>query len=205
MKFSRVLLVLSSCKENVPASIGRYVFPRMFLLGFLAAMIAVVGSGCDRKAEAGNIVYVDCKIKTAQSTTYHPADRTCGHGAETAYRTLKRAAERANAGQTVLIRAGTYNEQLRPKYSGTANNYITFTNYPGETPIITGPKLDPAIDISDREYIIVEGLEIANVRRWLYAIRSHHNIIRENHFSKAIHPGGSSKTGEACFARRRTG
>ena len=158
-------------------------------------MNAAVGSACARKAKAGNIVYVDWKIKTAQSTTYDSASRTCGRGAKTAYRTLKRAAERANAGQTVLIRAGIYNKQLRPKNSGTANNYITFKNYPGETPTITGPKLQPAIDISDREYIIIEGLEITNVRRWLYAIRSHHNIIRENRFSKAIDPGGSSKTG----------
>ncbi len=43
MKFSRVLLVLSSCKENVPASIGRYVFPRMFLLSFLEAISAANG------------------------------------------------------------------------------------------------------------------------------------------------------------------
>jgi len=167
----------------------------MFLLAFLAAINAAFDSGCARKAKAGNTVYVDCDIKTAQSATYDPDSRTCGRGTKTAYRTLKRAAERANAGQTVLIRAGTYNEQLRPKYSGTGNNYITFKNYPGEKPIITGPKLQPAIEISNREYIIVEGLEITNVRRWLYAIRSHHNIIRENHFSKAIDPGGSSKTG----------
>jgi hypothetical protein len=74
-----------------------------------------------------------------------------------------------------------------------ANNYITFQNYSSEKPIITAPNLEPAIDISDREYITVEGLEITNIIRWLYAIRSHHNIIRENHVFKAIDPDGTSK------------
>jgi len=165
------------------------------LLEFLAAICIVVSTGCDRKAKAGSVVYVDCQIGSTQSSTYNPDTRTCGRGTETAYRTLKAAADRVFPGQTVIIREGTYGQMLRPKQSGQVDNYICFKNFPGEEPVITGESLEPAIDISDRSYLIIEGLHIVNVRRWLYAINANHNIIRNNHFSKAVDQGGSSKTG----------
>jgi hypothetical protein len=62
----------------------------MFLLGFFAAKSAVVGSGCDRKAKAGNIIYIDWKIESTQSTMYDPASRTLGREVKTTYKTLKK-------------------------------------------------------------------------------------------------------------------
>ena len=41
-------------------------------------------------------------------------------------RTIQKAADTVSAGDTVLIKAGTYYEQVYIKVSGTAENYITF-------------------------------------------------------------------------------
>lgn len=172
-----------------------FIFRRAYHSMFWAILCAVIGLGCERRVEARSVVYVDGQIKAAHSKTYDPALRTCGRGMETVYRTLKGAADSILPGQTLLIRAGQYTEALRPAQSGQAGNYICFKNFPDEEPVITGASLDPAIDISDRSYLIIEGLKITNVRRWFYGIRAHHNIIRNNHFSKAVHPSGSSKAG----------
>ncbi|MCD4697953.1 MAG: right-handed parallel beta-helix repeat-containing protein, partial [Bacteroidales bacterium] len=40
------------------------------------------------------------------------------------------------AGDTVFIREGTYNDRIEPVNSGTPGNYITYMAYPGETPVI---------------------------------------------------------------------
>lgn len=54
------------------------------------------------------------------------------------WRTIQKAANSVNPGDTVFVRGGSYNEVVLLTRSGTADNYITFQNYPGETPIIDG-------------------------------------------------------------------
>ncbi len=53
------------------------------------------------------------------------------------YRTLGKAATVAAAGDTVYIRAGTYEETLRPANSGTAGNRIVFRSYGNEKVVIS--------------------------------------------------------------------
>ena len=45
---------------------------------------------------------------------------------------IQKAANTAIAGDTVLIKAGTYNERVIVQNSGTANDYIVFSNYGNE-------------------------------------------------------------------------
>ena len=156
----------------------------------------------DRPKSNDQVIYVDCEINVARSTTYDPATRKCGDGSARVFRRLQSAANSVVPGQTVMLRQGRYNEQLKPIRSGQADSYITFKSYPGEQATITGERLDPAVQISGKSYIVIEGLKIANVRRWLHAVGSHHNIIRKNHFFKALHKRGSSKTG--LFFREAT-
>jgi hypothetical protein len=54
------------------------------------------------------------------------------------WRTLARASQSAQPGQTILIRQGVYREILRPANSGTAEHPIVFRNYPSEAVTITG-------------------------------------------------------------------
>ena len=140
------------------------------------------------------IFYVDQKLSINQCTSYDPSSRSCGKGTQRAYKTLKGAADTATAGSSVYVRGGTYQEQLIPKHSGSVGCCILFRNYQKEKVIITGSKY-PGIIISNRSHLIIEGFQVSNIRRWLYGIKSSHNIIKGNHFLNAHDKGGSSKTG----------
>lgn len=78
--------------------------------------------------------------------------------------TIQHAAETIVAGDTVLIRKGTYNEHVYTMHSGNAKDYIIFSAYPGETPIIDGTGVTESQNgfIIDKSYIKLIGLEICN-------------------------------------------
>ena len=87
------------------------------------------------------------------------------------WRTIQKAANTVKAGDTVQVRAGTYNEIVTMKASGNATSgYITFQNYPGELPIVDGTGL--AVGSSGQtglfslegtfNYIVIQGFEIRN-------------------------------------------
>jgi parallel beta-helix repeat protein len=140
-------------------------------------------------------IYVDNQIGSTSCATYNPTTRSCGAGSERAYRTLAGAAAAVLPGQTVYIRAGTFSEPLVPQRSGLDGQTITYRPLGNESVIITGGSLAPAIDLSGRSFITIEGLTISNVQRWLLAVNAHRNILRNNTFSHAQDPFGSSKTG----------
>ncbi|MBW1811274.1 MAG: right-handed parallel beta-helix repeat-containing protein [Deltaproteobacteria bacterium] len=140
-------------------------------------------------------IYVDLQITPVSCNDYDVATRSCGAGAEQAYKTLAGGAAAAGPGDVVLIRQGDYNEALIPQTSGNPGQPITYRNYAQETATISGASLSPGIDISGRQYLIIEGLTISDVRRWLHALDAHYNIIRNNNFLRALDSGGSSKTG----------
>ena len=119
---------------------------------------------------AGNTYYVDTNAANA-------SDSNAGTAAAP-WKTLAKAGNTARAGDTVYVKAGTYNETLRPVNSGTAGNLITFKAYPGEecqgafaqpkTPgsckvIIDGQgSRANGVNLFPRSYVRVEGLEIRN-------------------------------------------
>ena len=55
--------------------------------------------------------------------------------------TLLRAAEQAEAGDTVILRGGIYRETLTIRHSGAANNPLTFVAAKGEKAVLTGSDL----------------------------------------------------------------
>ena len=85
------------------------------------------------------------------------------------WRTIQKAANTVLAGDTVQVRAGTYNEIVTMKTPGnTTSGYITFQNYPGEAPIIDGTGLVAGSQTGlfslegTFSYIIIQGFEIRN-------------------------------------------
>lgn len=92
------------------------------------------------------------------------------------WKTLKKAAATARAGQTVLVRAGVYYETLTPAASGTADSLITFQAYPGDEckgafaepksdcrVVIDGQNVRPnGINAYPRKFVRFEGFEIRN-------------------------------------------
>lgn len=78
--------------------------------------------------------------------------------------TIQHAADTAVAGDTVYIRAGTYNEHVYVEQSGEASSYIVFAAFPGETPIIDGTGVTESQNgvVVDKPYIKLVGLEVCN-------------------------------------------
>lgn len=88
------------------------------------------------------------------------------------WRTIVKAAETMIAGDTVLVRAGTYSDlspesdraMIVPAHSGAPGNLITFKAFPGETVIIDGKNgRQFSFELNGRDYIRIEGFEIVNV------------------------------------------
>jgi len=82
---------------------------------------------------------------TARSaqTTYYVAtdgsDRSNGRSLTTPFRTIQKAAEVMQSGDTCLIRGGEYREKIVPPRGGTSEQArITYRNYGDEKPVIKG-------------------------------------------------------------------
>jgi hypothetical protein len=85
------------------------------------------------------------------------------------WRTIQHAANTVRAGDTVQVRAGTYNEIVTMVTSGDATSgYIIFQNYPGESPVVDGTGLVAGSQTGlfslegTFNYIIIKGFEIRN-------------------------------------------
>ena len=84
------------------------------------------------------------------------------------YPTIQAAVNAAGPGDTVEVSTGVYNEMVSFPASGTAGNPITLAAKAGHTPVIDGTglattDLDGLVFIEDRSYIVVSGMEIANL------------------------------------------
>jgi len=84
------------------------------------------------------------------------------------WKTIQYAADHADAGTTVYIRTGTYNERVQvDTYSGTPRKWITFSGYSGETIIVDGAGLSfggmtGLFEILSKDYIRVTNIHIEN-------------------------------------------
>ena len=79
--------------------------------------------------------------------------------------TIQHAANSATPGSTVHIKAGTYYETIWLNVSGTAGNYITFTNYGSDVVNIDGGSTGMQtllFAIFDKDYIKINGLNFQN-------------------------------------------
>jgi parallel beta-helix repeat protein len=79
---------------------------------------------------------------------------------ESPWLTISKAAEIALAGDTVYIKAGTYNETITPKNSGVDGKIITFTNYDDDEVIIQGQEAYGFYLGYGINYIKIDGLTI---------------------------------------------
>lgn len=88
---------------------------------------------------------------------------------EQPFRTIAKASSEAEAGTTVYIRGGTYEDPLVVQHSGTKHEPITFQAYEEEEVILDGENLNSAdgdralVALEDMDYINIEGLTIENV------------------------------------------
>ena len=101
--------------------------------------------------------YVDCNNPSANDSNPGTLNSP--------WETIKHAAETLAAGDTVFVRAGIYNEHVYLGQDGnSAQGYIVFSAYPGETPIIDGTGATESNNgiIITASYVKLLGFEIRN-------------------------------------------
>jgi hypothetical protein len=79
------------------------------------------------------------------------------------WRTVQHALDVLNPGQRVLVRGGTYSENLLMERDGTAGAPITIANYPGERPVLRaagGHTNDYPLELYSTSYLRVHGFVI---------------------------------------------
>ncbi|GAB4388047.1 MAG: hypothetical protein Kow0025_05070 [Thermodesulfovibrionales bacterium] len=92
------------------------------------------------------------------------------------WKTISKANQTLRAGDTVYIKAGTYNTYIAPSYSGTAAARITYRNYGNDVVTISGTNY--AVYLNGKSYITVQGINATNAAQFLYLINgANHNII----------------------------
>jgi hypothetical protein len=94
-------------------------------------------------------------------------DQNDGRTLATAWKTIQKSFDAAVAGSTVMIKGGTYYEQLTVRVSGTAGSPVTFTNYNGEQVIIDGSKNSGTtiLTITDKKFLIFRNLTVQNITK----------------------------------------
>lgn len=122
------------------------------------------------------------------------------------WRTITKAANTLEAGQTVIVRGGTYNEQVLPQNSGTENNVITYMAAQGETVTIDGTNvplggngsLTGLVGLNRKSYIRISGFNVFNAGTdpvneafdaGILAFQSDHITIDNNHTRNTVSSG----------------
>jgi hypothetical protein len=109
----------------------------------------------------------------AFSQTVYYVDGTNGNNSNngltpgTAWKTIQKAGDDATPNSTVLIRGGTYTENVVIKASGTAGNPIVFKAYPQELVFLdgTGTPGTTLLKIINKSYLTFEGITLQNLTK----------------------------------------
>ncbi|MBN2518739.1 MAG: DUF1565 domain-containing protein, partial [Candidatus Altiarchaeota archaeon] len=167
-----------------------------------------------------NTLYVDNDggngLQTGCSDAYTRDNNDISHP----FCTLQKAASVAVAGDMVLIRGGIYNayagtgnDVLWPKHSGTAENPVVFKSYRGEEVVLgegeaSYPNDDWAsiargvITLKDVDNIVIDGLTIRNVAGWIFARNCSNIVIKNCVFDKALYDAkGTARFIEVNYSR----
>jgi hypothetical protein len=114
------------------------------------------------------------------------------------WKTINKANNTLAAGDTVYIRAGTYNDAtINPVGSGSSESMrITYCNFENEiVTIANAVTYDVGLRLDNKSYITVQGINFTGQKRFLYIrYNSHHNIIAYCNFDDAMMTNGAVAT-----------
>lgn len=100
------------------------------------------------------------------------------------WQTIAKANMRLQAGDTVFIRAGNYEETIRPVNSGQPGKYITYTAYNGED-VVIGGDITYGADLSNRAWVKIDGLQFTDTTNfWIqFNPNGNYNFVANCDFS----------------------
>jgi hypothetical protein len=147
---------------------------------------------------AGNVYYVDGNNPAASDLNAGTIDSP--------WKTIHKANQALQPGDTVYIRAGTYyvgdelgyptasteTQGINPKNSGTAGHPITYSNYNDENVTLVGTSghsfaMNLSSDASPRSYIIVRGIHCYNFNKFLWILRGTHIEVAYSTFDHSYY------------------
>ncbi len=120
-------------------------------------------------------------VTQAQATEFyvdqnHPSANDLNTGTvNSPWKTISKANQTLTAGDTVFIKAGTYNSYIAPTKSGTSSMRITYRNYGGDSVDIQNASYGVLLD--GKSYITVQGINFTNLDRFMYMQNGAHNNI----------------------------
>lgn len=152
---------------HVPVAHARN--PRSLLIALASAGLLVTGLAVARAPAAAVTYYV--------APTGH--DRAAGFAASP-WRTLQRAADAVQAGDTVVVRPGIY-AGMDLRTSGTAAAPIVFRADPGAVVNAANPRTPDGLNLEGASHVVIEGFTVTGMpRAGIRAVRNHHVTIRNN-------------------------
>ncbi|MBN1672644.1 MAG: right-handed parallel beta-helix repeat-containing protein [Kiritimatiellae bacterium] len=135
----------------------------------------------------------------ASGATYHVApggnDSNPGTQAQP-WRTIQKAADTVQPGDTVLIRGGTYSEKVRVTHGGSGpDTRVTFRAFGEEQPVLDGTGVSVGqwgalLTIDGADYVTIVGLEVAD--SGYYGVAVVNNALRIRLESLDVHHSASS-------------
>jgi hypothetical protein len=103
-------------------------------------------------------------------------DRFTGATEAAAWKTVGKANQSLNAGDTVLIKAGRYRATISPKNSGAPGKPIVYMNFGTDTVVFSDTVYGMYLDA--KSYILVQGIVMKNLDRFVYIRnKSNHNML----------------------------
>ena len=139
--------------------------PRTFMRYKLLRLIAIFCFGVSLSITA-----------TAHAATYYVSvngGSDSNPGTEAApFKTIARGSQKMSGGDTLLIRAGTYNEVIAPSRNGMPGAYTRYAAYPGEEVIVKAPPGTVVVFFSrTTTYVEVSDLIIDGTNATSYAVK----------------------------------
>jgi hypothetical protein len=127
----------------------------------------------------------------------HGNDNNSGRTINTPFRTIQKAANLVDAGGTVFIMGGEYNESIDIKHSGKKDKIISFKPYDNQEVTINGKHSEPSnkytygiINIDEKQYISIYGLNIKNSSKaGIYVTKSKNINIMNNYTLETFSSG----------------
>ena len=140
-------------------------------------------------------VLIICLPRIIKAETYYVDDTNGndtrdGFTLSTAWKTITKANQTLTAGDTVLIKAGTYQNYISPANSGSAAAPITYMNYGSDS--VTVNDASYGISLNGKSYIVVRGINFYNLDKFLWLQNSaNHNTIAYCNFDNGRNVGWS--------------
>ena len=152
----------------------------------------------EKKAVKKSVKKVQKSKKPVETSTALSSLGKNAHLIEVAHgESIEAAIKTAVAGDTILVHGGVYDERIDVEYlKGTANNWITISNYPGEKPVLYASETGKVFNIEHSAYVKLNGFVIKEPKGvGIRVFHSHHVIVSNNEVygeGKRGNPGGGA-------------